>query len=107
MHVFCPKKIIGEGRRTATADSHNRLFGEVDRSFTPASKSHSRSNIPIGGDSTDNGTNGQANGYTNGNGHAAAANGNGHAAHHANGNGANGDAAAGAATNGNGLKSGT
>lgn len=95
---------IGEARRNATADSHNRLFGEVDRSYPV--KSHSRSNIPIGSDSIDSSavvTNGKANGHglTNGNGHV----GNGHT----NGNGnvakpQNGEAAT---LNGNGLKNGT
>uniref|UniRef100_A0A182P2J0 Microtubule-associated protein Jupiter n=1 Tax=Anopheles epiroticus TaxID=199890 RepID=A0A182P2J0_9DIPT len=78
-------------RRTAQGqDSHNRLFGEVNRPFTPA-KNHMKSNLPIGGDNTDGGKphqngksngvahqngNGTANGHhTNGNGHS---NGNGH-----------------------------
>lgn len=59
-------------------DSHNRLFGEVERPYTPA-KNHFKSSIPLGGaDSVDstprtNGTNGikkETNGHTNGNGHA-------------------------------------
>lgn len=96
--------LIGDARRNVPADSHNRLFGDVDRSYAPV-KSHSRSNIPIGSDSIDSSaavTNGKANGHgvTNGNGHHA---GNGHT----NGNGnvakpQNGDMAA-----ANGLKNGT
>lgn len=58
-------------------DSHNRLFGEVERPYTPA-KNHQKSSIPFGGDAVDatprtNGTNGKANGangHTNGNGHS-------------------------------------
>lgn len=67
-------------------DSHNRLFGEVERPYTPA-KNHFKSSIPLGGaDSVDstprtNGTNGKTNGtngHTNGNsnGEAMIANGN-------------------------------
>lgn len=65
-------------RRNPNMDSHNRLFGEVERPYTPA-KNHQKSSIPIGGaDSVDatprtNGTNGKANGtngHTNGNGHS-------------------------------------
>jgi len=73
-------------RRNPNMDSHNRLFGEVDRPYTPA-KNHFKSNIPLGGaDSVDstprtNDTNGKANGtngHTNGNsnGEAMIANGN-------------------------------
>uniref|UniRef100_U5ERZ6 Microtubule-associated protein Jupiter n=1 Tax=Corethrella appendiculata TaxID=1370023 RepID=U5ERZ6_9DIPT len=54
----------GESRRNNTVDSHNRLFGEAGRPYTPA-KNHMKSNLPIGGDETD-----KANGKTaNGNGH--------------------------------------
>jgi Microtubule-Associated protein Jupiter len=42
---------LGEGRRPYI-DSHNRLFGESDRPFTPA-KNHMKSSIPIGGDEKD------------------------------------------------------
>ncbi len=65
-------------RRNPNMDSHNRLFGEVERPYTPA-KNHFKSSIPLGGaDSVDstprtNGTNGKANGtngHTNGNGHS-------------------------------------
>jgi len=77
-------------RRNPNMDSHNRLFGEVERPYTPA-KNHFKSNIPLGGvaDSVDstprtngtNGTNGKVNGtngHTNGNsnGEAMIANGN-------------------------------
>lgn len=56
--------------------SHNRLFGEVERPYTPA-KNHFKSSIPLGDavDATPR-TNGNAaklngtNGHTNGNGHA-------------------------------------
>lgn len=69
---------IGDNhRRNPNMDSHNRLFGEVERPYTPA-KNHQKSSIPFGGDSVDatprtNGTNGKANGtngHTNGNGHS-------------------------------------
>lgn len=64
-------------------DSHNRLFGEVERPYTPA-KNHFKSSIPLGGaDSVDstprtNGTNGKTNGtngHTNGNGNSNGLNG--------------------------------
>ncbi|XP_055644592.1 microtubule-associated protein Jupiter isoform X3 [Toxorhynchites rutilus septentrionalis] len=58
-------------------DSHNRLFGEVDRPYTPV-KNHMKSNLPIGADKADGAT--KANGHSNGtktNGHHS--NGNGHA----------------------------
>lgn len=75
-------------------DSHNRLFGDVDRPSTPA-KNHMRSSIPIGGtDAIDsnghaktNGMNGHANGMNgHGNGHSEThekpmTNGNGHHVH--------------------------
>uniref|UniRef100_A0A182F927 Microtubule-associated protein Jupiter n=1 Tax=Anopheles albimanus TaxID=7167 RepID=A0A182F927_ANOAL len=69
-------------RRAATGqDSHNRLFGEVDRPFTP-SKNHMKSNLPIGGDQAD-GRKQQQNGKSNG---VAHQNGNGTAnGHHTNG----------------------
>ncbi|XP_037039222.1 microtubule-associated protein Jupiter-like isoform X2 [Bradysia coprophila] len=71
---------IGDNhRRNPNMDSHNRLFGEVERPYTPA-KNHQKSSIPLGGaDSVDstprtNGTNGTkangTNGHTNGNGHS-------------------------------------
>lgn len=69
-------------RRGASGqDSHNRLFGEADRPYTPA-KNHMKSNLPIGSDATDSGkTNGHSNGkatnghHLNGNGTAPATNG--------------------------------
>ncbi|XP_058062162.1 microtubule-associated protein Jupiter isoform X2 [Anopheles bellator] len=70
-------------RRTGNGgqDSHNRLFGELDRPFTP-SKNHMKSNLPIGGDHTD-GRKPQQNGKSNG---VAHQNGNGTAnGHHTNG----------------------
>lgn len=76
-------------RRAANGqDSHNRLFGEVDRPYTPA-KNHMKSNLPIGPADQPDSSNGKANGHSNGhssavktNGHQ---NGNGHANGHANG----------------------
>lgn len=44
-------KYLGDGRRQHV-DSHNRLFGDVDRLVTPA-KNHLKSNIPIGGEVVD------------------------------------------------------
>lgn len=64
------------GRRPIV-DSHNRLFGEVER--VPATpKSYHKTSIPIGNDDTD------APKVTNGNG---AVNGNGTNGHNGNGNG--------------------
>lgn len=96
---------LGDGRRINNADSHNRLFGEVEQRIPPT-KSHSKSNIPFG-DAIDAAAPAIANGKSsaaasngnNGNGvasivHATNGNGNGH--HHAAANG-NGSA------NGNGL----
>ncbi|KAG4078298.1 hypothetical protein HA402_013008 [Bradysia odoriphaga] len=83
-NIFAPplaKSCNGDNhRRNPNMDSHNRLFGEVERPYTPA-KNHQKSSIPIGGaDSVDstprtNGTNGTTkangtNGHTNGNGHS-------------------------------------
>lgn len=82
-------------RRGASGqDSHNRLFGEVDRPYTPA-KNHMKSNLPIGAsDQPDsngskanghsNGHSAKTNGHSNGNGHAAGAT-NGHSNGHSNG----------------------
>ncbi|XP_052888101.1 microtubule-associated protein Jupiter isoform X2 [Anopheles moucheti] len=72
-------------------DSHNRLFGELNRPFTPA-KNHMKSNLPIGnpagGDHTDGGKphqNGKSNGVAHQNGNGTA---NGHHTNgHSNGNG--------------------
>ncbi|XP_058824415.1 microtubule-associated protein Jupiter isoform X3 [Topomyia yanbarensis] len=69
-------------RTVAGQDSHNRLFGEVERPYTPA-KNHMKSNLPIGAaDQPDAGkTNGHSNGtkanghHQNGNGLAPATNG--------------------------------
>lgn len=81
-------------RRAANGqDSHNRLFGEVDRPYTPA-KNHMKSNLPIGpSDQPDsngskanghsNGHSAKTNGHSNGNGHVAATN--GHSNGHSNG----------------------
>uniref|UniRef100_A0A1Q3FUY6 Microtubule-associated protein Jupiter n=1 Tax=Culex tarsalis TaxID=7177 RepID=A0A1Q3FUY6_CULTA len=80
-------------RRAANGqDSHNRLFGEVDRPYTPA-KNHMKSNLPIGpadqpDSSSSSSSNGKANGHSNG--HSAAKtnghqHGNGHANGHSNG----------------------
>jgi len=90
-NIFAPplqKSCNGDNfRRNPNMDSHNRLFGDVERPYTPA-KNHFKSNIPLGGaDSVDstprtngtNGTNGKpngTNGHTNGNGEAMIANGN-------------------------------
>ncbi|XP_058118229.1 microtubule-associated protein Jupiter [Anopheles ziemanni] len=80
-------------RRTQGQDSHNRLFGEVNRPFTPA-KNHMKSNLPIGNgqDHPDAGskqhTNGKANGVAHQNGNGTAnGHGNGHSNGHSNGNG--------------------
>ncbi|XP_049531411.1 microtubule-associated protein Jupiter isoform X3 [Anopheles darlingi] len=74
-------------RRAATGqDSHNRLFGEVDRPFTP-SKNHMKSNLPIGADQADGRKqqNGKSNGVAHQNGNGTA---NGHHTNgHSNGNG--------------------
>ncbi|XP_050101563.1 microtubule-associated protein Jupiter isoform X3 [Anopheles aquasalis] len=74
-------------RRGATGqDSHNRLFGEVDRPFTP-SKNHMKSNLPIGADQADGRKqqNGKSNGVAHQNGNGTA---NGHHTNgHSNGNG--------------------
>lgn len=80
-------------RRAANGqDSHNRLFGEVDRPYTPA-KNHMKSNLPIGpADQPDsngskpanghsNGHSAKTNGHSNGNGHVAS---NGHSNGHSN-----------------------
>ncbi|XP_039434807.1 microtubule-associated protein Jupiter isoform X2 [Culex pipiens pallens] len=81
---------LGETPRRAAngQDSHNRLFGEVDRPYTPA-KNHMKSNLPIGaggGDQPDsNGKSSVTNGHSNG--HSAAKT-NGH--QNGNGNHANG-----------------
>jgi len=45
------KGSTGDARRPQF-DSHNRLFGDSDRPYTPA-KSRLKSNIPIGGDEAD------------------------------------------------------
>lgn len=79
-------------RTTQGQDSHNRLFGEVNRPFTPA-KNHMKSNLPIGNgqDHPDAGskhTNGKANGVAHQNGNGTAnGHGNGHSNGHSNGNG--------------------
>ncbi|XP_055539883.1 microtubule-associated protein Jupiter isoform X8 [Wyeomyia smithii] len=70
-------------RGVAGQDSHNRLFGEVDRPYTPA-KNHMKSNLPIGADQPDGVA--KANGHSKTNGHHQ--NGNGIASNgHSNGNG--------------------
>ncbi|KAL5273368.1 hypothetical protein ACFFRR_000228 [Megaselia abdita] len=52
-------------RGQKSVDSHNRLFGQSDRPFTPA-KNHMKSNIPLGHNG--NLTNGKSNGHhVNGN----------------------------------------
>lgn len=81
---FSPNKGESATRRPSV-NSHNRLFGDVER-VPPTPKGYQKSNIPIGSDDIDaskvtNG-NGNGNGVANGNG-TAALNGNGHA----NGNG--------------------
>jgi len=90
-NIFAPpleKTCNGDShRRNPNMDSHNRLFGDVERPYTPA-KNHFKSSIPLGGvDSVDstprtNGTNGKANGTNghvngNSNGEVMIANGNG------------------------------
>uniref|UniRef100_A0A182T649 Microtubule-associated protein Jupiter n=1 Tax=Anopheles maculatus TaxID=74869 RepID=A0A182T649_9DIPT len=75
-------------RRAAQGqDSHNRLFGELNRPFTPA-KNHMKSNLPIGADQADGGKphqNGKSNGVAHQNGNGTA---NGHHTNgHSNGNG--------------------
>lgn len=42
----------GDGRRPQF-DSHNRLFGDSDRSLSTPAKNRLKSNIPIGGDEAD------------------------------------------------------
>lgn len=54
---------LGDARRQHV-DSHNRLFGDVDRMSTPA-KNHFKSSIPIGGEE---GVDGSAK-HSNGGGH--------------------------------------
>lgn len=78
-----------QGRHVQQPDSHNRLFGDVNRQQTPA-KNHQKSTISIG--SVENGNKTKTNGHTNGNGHALNGNGtksNGDVTDHigANGNG--------------------
>jgi len=61
-----------KSRRVNTMDSHNRLFGDVNRPGTPA-KNHMKSSIPFGGiDAVDTNGHGKTNGSTNGsmNGHS-------------------------------------
>ncbi|XP_053671039.1 microtubule-associated protein Jupiter [Anopheles nili] len=76
-------------RRGGTGqDSHNRLFGELNRPFTPA-KNHMKSNLPIGNgqDHADGAKhqNGKSNGVAHHNGNGTA---NGHHTNgHSNGNG--------------------
>lgn len=91
--TFFSSSIVGESNRRPHHDSHNRLFGDVERpSATP--KSYQKSNIPIGSDAIDapkvtNG-NGNANGNGKGNhpiGNGASLNGNGNGALNGNGNG--------------------
>lgn len=85
-YFFVVVVILGESNRRPHHDSHNRLFGDVDRpSATP--KSYPKSNIPIGSDATDapKATNGNGK-FPIGNG-SAALNGNGNAALNGNGNG--------------------
>lgn len=91
-----PFIILGESNRRPHHDSHNRLFGDVDRPVaTP--KTYPKSNIPIGGDATDapkvtngNGKQANGNGSSNGNGNGALnGNGNGVQVHHENGKGMN------------------
>ncbi|KAJ6636847.1 Microtubule-associated protein Jupiter [Pseudolycoriella hygida] len=82
-NIFAPpleKTCNGDNhRRNPNMDSHNRLFGEVERPYTPA-KNHFKSNILLGGvdsvasNSKTNGTNGHTNG--NPSGEAMIANGN-------------------------------
>lgn len=82
-------------RAAAGQDSHNRLFGEADRPYTPA-KNHMKSNLPIGSDATDSGkTNGHSNGSSkSSNGHHQNGNGvahtNGHSSNGSNGTAVNG-----------------
>lgn len=78
-------------RRAANGqDSHNRLFGEVDRPYTPA-KNHMKSNLPIGPSDQPDSNGSKANGHSNGhsaktNGHSVSTNGNGHVTNgHSNG----------------------
>lgn len=78
-------------RRAANGqDSHNRLFGEVDRPYTPA-KNHMKSNLPIGPSDQPDSNGSKENGHSNGhsaktNGHSVSTNGNGHVANgHSNG----------------------
>lgn len=108
--MFCIYKLtvnffLGDkSRRVQSVDSHNRLFGDVNRLQTPA-KNHMKSSIPFGNGTNNhtdmvdanghNGTNGKINGHdhhTNGHGHKmnekSHMNGNGIA--HANGHSENG-----------------
>lgn len=99
-----PQSKNGDARRYTNADSHNRLFGEVERPVGPVKKSNSKSNIPFGGgDATD------APPTANGNGSAKAAhNGNGVASivHAENGNNGHHHQQQNHASNGNGLNNG-
>ena len=51
---------LGDARRQHV-DSHNRLFGDVDRMSTPA-KNHFKSSIPIGGEEGVDGSTKHSNG---------------------------------------------
>jgi hypothetical protein len=42
-------KNVGEGRRPGYVNSHNRLFGDSERSALTPAKNHLKSNIPLGG----------------------------------------------------------
>lgn len=88
-------------RNVAGQDSHNRLFGEADRPYTPA-KNHMKSNLPIGSDGTDSG---KTNGHSNGSSKSSSSNG-----HHQNGNGVahtNGHSNGSSGTTANGHSNGT
>lgn len=60
--INIPITFLGDQPRRAqkSVDSHNRLFGQSDRPFTPA-KNHMKSNIPLGHNG--NLTNGKSNGH--------------------------------------------
>lgn len=70
-------------------NSHNRLFGDVER-VPPTPKTYHKSNIPIGSDDTDAPKLTNGNGTSNGNGVASNGNGVAHENGHAKVNGTNG-----------------
>lgn len=87
LYLLESKKNKDSALKRPAANSHNRLFGDVER-VPPTPKTYHKSNIPIGAadDTTDAPKVTNGNGTMNGNGNAAT-NGNGVAHENGNGNG--------------------